>query len=134
MFSDIKNFALVFIPINWIITGIVTLILYFSFEGNSVALGYLLGAVTSFLTFGLLMKSTSNIVDAKVSMMKRALTGNVVRMIISITIIAVTYYVDAFNFIATIVGVMLLKIILILFVFIRYTFFKDKEEINSEHN
>ncbi len=130
MFSDIKNFALIFVPINWLISAVVTLILYLTL-GSKVGLGYLFGSMTSFLTFGLLMKNTTTLVEQKTSLMKKAMTGNTVRLLISVCMIVVAYYIDNFDFIATIVGVMVLKIILISFVFIRYTFFKDKEEIKD---
>lgn len=132
MFSDVKQFSLVFIPINWLICIIVTAILYFVFS-ESIGLGYLLGSITSFLTFGLLMKNTQgSIQPGKTSVKTKILGGNVVRLIISLLILYLAYELPKFNFWATLAGLLVLKTILIVFVLVRYLFFKDKEEIKND--
>ncbi len=127
MFSDVKSFGLVFIPINWIVCIIVSIILYFTL-GDEVAFGYALGSITSYLTFGLSMKNTSNLTANNSSFKKQVMTGSFVRILISAAMIAVAFYDERFNFIATIVGILVLKLLLIIFVGVRYTLFKDKEE------
>lgn len=132
LFSDVKNFAIIFMPINWMICIIVTTILYFGF-GSEYGLGYALGSITSFLTFGLLMRNTTNVLTSKTSPIKKAFGGNFVRVLIQAIIVASTLYSDKFNFIATLVGVMVLKVVLVIFVYVRHTFFKDKEEILDDN-
>lgn len=126
MFSDVKQFSLIFIPINWLICLVVSTVLYFTL-GKTVMFGYLVGYMTSFLTFGLLMKNTSNSLQpSKNSVRARIFGGNVVRLLISLVILAVTFYIDKFDFYASIAGLLTLKIVLIGFVALRYIFFKDK--------
>lgn len=132
MFSDVKQFSLVFIPINWLICLIVSLILLITM-GKEVTMGYLLGSITSFLTFGLLMKNTSNVLQpARVSFRSKIMGGSFVRLLVSLVILAAAFYSPNFNFIATIVGMLVLKVVLVIFVVIRYTLFKDKVDLNNK--
>ncbi len=129
IFSDVKQFALIFIPVNWVICLVISLIL-FPTLGSEIGMGYLLGAMTSFLTFGLLMKNTSSSIqggNTKASVRGRILGGNIARLLISLVVLVVAYYTDNFNFYATIAGLLVLKIILIGFVTVRFIFFKDKK-------
>lgn len=129
IFSDVKNFALIFVPINWAIGLIVTLILFLIF-GSEVAFGYALGSLTALLTFGLLMKNTtSTLLPGKVSVRSKIFGNNIARLIISGFILCIAFYHPNFNFYSTIAGLLVLKLVLIGFVLVRYKFFKDKEEI-----
>ncbi|MFI3329187.1 MAG: ATP synthase subunit I [bacterium] len=128
IFSDVKNFAHIFLPINWLICFVISLILFII--SKEIAFGYILGALTSFLTFGLLMKNTqSSLLPEKKSVVTKILGGYVTRMIISGAILVVAFYDARFNFYSTIAGLTVLKIVLVIFVLVRYKFFKDKEEI-----
>ncbi len=128
IFSDVKNFAYIFIPINWIICLAISLILFII--NKEIALGYVLGAITSFLTFGLLMKNTkSSLSPEKTSVFTKVLGSYLTRLIISGVVLAIAFYDSRFNFYSTIAGLSVIKIVLMFFVLIRYKFFKDKEEI-----
>lgn len=131
IFSDVKSLGAIFIPINWLICIIVSAILYFVAESD-VFMGYLLGSITSFLTFGLLMKSTSSLLDSKTKVKSKAFTNNFVRVLLTAAVVCSTLYLDKFNFIATLAGVMVLKITLVIFVLVRYKFFKDKEDDKND--
>lgn len=131
IFSDVKNFAHIFIPINWLICLIVSLILFII--NSKLGTGYVLGSITSFLTFGLLMKNThSNLLPEKKSVVTKFMGSYAVRMLITAIVLVITFYDPRFNFYATIAGLTVLKVVLVLFVLIRYQFFKDKEEIVNE--
>lgn len=133
IFSDVKKFALIFMPINWGVFLIVTIILFTACD-NEIAMGYVLGAVTSFLTFGLLMKNTSSSLQPKkVSVGARVFGGNISRLIISGVVLYVAFEYPEFNVWATLAGLTVLKVILIGFVLIRYIFFKDKIDNNQQN-
>ncbi len=131
IFSDVKTLGAIFIPINWLICAIVTTILYFTMD-KTVMMGYLLGSITSFLTFGLLMKSTSTLLEQKSKVKGKAFTNNFVRVVLTAVVVCSTLYLDKFNFVATLIGVMVLKVALIIFVLVRYQFFKDKEDDTND--
>ncbi len=134
MFSDVKQFSLVFMPVNWVICLIVSVTLYFTL-GEEVTYGYVLGAMTSFLTFGLLMRNTSSTLQpTKKSVQAKIFGSNLIRLLISLVVLAAAYYIDGVNFYATIAGLLVLKIVLIGFVSIRFIFFKDKVETIQQVN
>lgn len=131
MFSDVKQFALIFIPINWIVCLVVSIVLYFIF-GKEVVMGYVLGTATSLLNFGLLMKNTTNVIQPQqISVKSKIFGANIFRLLISAIVLVVSFYVSTFNFYSTIAGLLVFKLILFCFVAIRYLFFKDKIEEND---
>ncbi len=128
IFSDVKNFAFIFLPINWLICLIVSLILFFI--NKNFALGYILGSITSFLTFGLLMKNTqSSLLPEKKSVVTKVMGSYFIRMIISAVVLIIAFNDVRFEFFSTLAGLTVLKVVLVIFVLVRYKFFKDKEEI-----
>lgn len=130
MFSDVKNFSYIFIPINWGICLIVTIILFICCE-QEIPYGYILGSFTSYLTFGLLMKNTqSNLLPGKVSIKAKVVGGNIVRLAISFIILLVAYYNDNFNFFATFAGLLVIKVVLVFFVIIRHIV--GKKEVKND--
>ena len=102
--SEIKKFGLIFMPINWLICLIVTLILYFAVN-ESWGLGYLLGSLTSYLTFGLHMKSANDYGSKQANAYMHAFTNGGVRLLVSAAILMVAFFLnDEFNLIATFIG------------------------------
>lgn len=132
IFSDVKEFALVFVPINWIISFIISIVLYFTL-GTEYALGYILGALTSYLTFGLLMKNTQNSYQIGQTTAKAKVMGSYgIRTLVTFIMLLIAYNNDKFNFFATIAGVLMLKLIMCGFVFYRHVFCKEKELIKND--
>lgn len=102
-------------PINWIICLIVTLILYFAVN-ESWGLGYLLGSLTSYLTFGLHMKSANDYGSKQANAYMHAFTNGGVRLLVSAAILMVAFFLnDEFNLIATFIGMMVIKVLLLIF-------------------
>lgn len=113
--SEIKRFGLIFMPINWVICLIVTLILYFSL-GSPYALGYLLGSVTSYLTFGLHMKDVNDYGSPKANIIMKIFTNFGTRMAITAVILAISYFNnEMFNFICCAIGICIIKLFLFIF-------------------
>ena len=102
-------------PINWLICLIVTLILYFVVN-ESWGLGYLLGSLTSYLTFGLHMKSVNDYGSKQANAYMHAFTNGGVRLLVSAAILMVAFFLnDEFNLIATFIGMMVIKVLLLIF-------------------
>ncbi len=106
-------------PINWVICLIVTLVLYFVVS-ESWGLGYLLGSLTSYLTFGLHMKDANDYGSKSANAYMHAFTNGGVRLLISAAMLLIAFLLnDEFNLIATFIGMMVLKVLLLGFSIIR---------------
>ena len=115
-------------PINWLICLIVTLILYFAVN-ESWGLGYLLGSLTSYLTFGLHMKSANDYGSKKANAYMHAFTNGGVRLLVSAAILMVAFFLnDEFNLIATFIGMMVIKVLLLIFSISREIIKNKKKE------
>lgn len=106
-------------PINWVICLIVTLILYF-LVSHSWGLGYLLGSLTSYLTFGLHMKSVNDYGSKSANAYMHSFTNGGVRFLVSAAMLLIAFLLnDEFNLIATFIGMMVIKVLLLGFSIIR---------------
>lgn len=115
-------------PINWAICLIVTLILIFTL-GRSYGLGYLLGSVTSYLTFGLHMKDVNDYGSKNANIFMKIFTNFATRMVITGLILFISYkFNDSFNFICCAIGVCVIKFFLIIFGIIFFAKEKKKKE------
>lgn len=113
-------------PINWVICIIVTIILYYAVN-PSWGLGYLLGSLTSYLTFGLHMKSANDYGSKGANLYMQAFTNTGVRILISALMLLVAFMLnDEFNLIATFIGMMVIRVLLLIFSIIRELVLKNK--------
>jgi len=109
-------------PINWGICLIVTLILLFSIKDNSYAYGYLLGSVTSYLTFSLHMKYVRDFGNEKPNVLIRVLANFGTRSLIWIIILFIAYKFDNyFKLLTTGIGLAVINLFVIVFGLIYYT-------------
>lgn len=132
MTNEIKKFGLIFMPINWVICITVTAILYFGFN-KSWGLGYLLGSLTSYLTFGLHMKNANDYGSKGANAYMQAFTNSGVRFLISAAMLLIAFFLnDEFNLIATFIGMMVIKVLLFVFSIIREIIIKKKSKGGEE--
>jgi len=128
--NEVKKFGLIFMPINWVICAIVTIILFQLNE--SYGYGYLLGSITSYLTFGLHMKHSNDYGSEKANSYMQFFTNAGVRFIISAAMLFIAFYFnDLFNFICAAIGILVIKVLLIIFGII-YEIVNSKKKKESD--
>ena len=115
--AELKRFGLIFMPINWGICLIVTITLLLVFkDDNSYALGYLLGSVTSYLTFGLHMKDVNDYGSEKANIIMKIFTNIFTRLAITAIVLVIAYFNNTmFRFVTTAIGILVIKLFLIIF-------------------
>ena len=116
MNDEIRRFAIVFMPINFGICLIVTLVLLLSFKDNSYAFGYLLGSLTSYLTFILHMRYVRDVGNEKPNILVRLLTNFGVRSLIWIAVLFIAYkFNNYFNLYTTGIGLVVINLFVFIF-------------------
>ena len=119
-YSEIKKFGIVFTPINWVICLIVTLVLYLCVN-KDWAFYYMLGSLTSFMTFALHMKEANDYGSEKANATMRLFTNVGVRITLSGLMLAIAYFLPGKNIaclLSAFIGMIVLKVVLVIFVIV----------------
>lgn len=113
--NEIYAFAKPFIILNIILSTIVVLILLF-FDYR-YSLGYLLGAITSYITFIIHAYSINNLGEDNKAFIKSF--GNAMfRFLISGLALLLAFFFNLFNIISTFAGLVVIKFLMIIYAFI----------------
>lgn len=110
--NEIKVFTKKIIIINVIILFIVSIVLLV-LQKYSYLLGYILGAVTSYITF--LMHASAAENKTKV---KEIVASSVLRTLIGAVALTISFLVSFIDLIATFIGLLVIKITILIFSFI----------------
>ena len=112
MKNDIKAFSKTIIFINLIILIVVSIVLLILGEYNWL-LGYLLGSITSYITF--LMHASSASTKTKA---KQIAFAAGIRTLISAACLCIAFFVSFIDLIATFIGLLVIKVTILVFSFI----------------
>lgn len=115
--QEINQFVKKILIINLLITGI-TITVLLILRLNSWAIGYVLGFLTSCLTF---IMHAHNVKKMGVSInrpMKNAIAGTMLRLFISAISLLIALFVSWINLFATFIGLIIIKIIVIIVSFV----------------
>ena len=109
--QEIKRFSNIIIYVNTIILFI-TFLVFMILKMYSWALGYLIGSLTSYVTYLMHVNNVNNISEDTKSPMKMAIKSTMLRLLVSAIPLAIALFFDWINIIATFIGLLTIKVII----------------------
>ena len=120
MNNEIKEFSKKVIFLS-IILSLITLIVLLIIRKNSLALGILLGSITSYITFLMHGNNIKRFGHDIKHPSKNAFAHSLLRLAISATALLIAFLLEWINIIATFIGLMIIKVVILIVSFLSDT-------------
>lgn len=115
--NEIKLFRNKILLINVVIL-LVTIIMLLILRKYSWIIGYLLGSITSYITFSIHVNSVSKVGKTDKNERKRSIASALFRFLISAACLSIALFIGWINIIATFIGLLVIKLTIIVYGFI----------------
>lgn len=114
---EVKKFSKIILITNVIILAVCFIVLLI-LGLYSYAFGYLLGSITSYVTYLMHANSVNNLNDDTKNPSKKSFASSMLRFFISAVVLAITLFVNFIDIVWTFIGLMVIKLTIVIVGFI----------------